>query len=126
METSTTTEKTHINRVHDRANFDITEMIKEIVEKHPETRNDNRLLLFHIYSLYGLNLTPEQWEKVKNLPQPETIRRNSEKIRGLKKKINEVFKEIDRLDDRIKANQAESDRLKVETQTILKEFRTAI
>lgn len=45
-----------------------------MLAEHPETRVDNRPLLFDVWERQGLRLAPEQWRAVPALLQPEMIR----------------------------------------------------
>jgi hypothetical protein len=58
------------------------EEIEQVLAADPETRADNRVLLFRVWERQGLRLTPEQWETVRRLGQPETIRRVRAKLQN--------------------------------------------
>jgi hypothetical protein len=58
------------------------EEVETVLDEHPETRGDNRFLLFRVWERQGLQLTPEQWEMVSRLRQPETIRRTRAKLQN--------------------------------------------
>lgn len=58
------------------------EEVEKVLASYPETRSDNRLLLFRVWEQQGLQLTPEQWEMVTHLRQPETIRRTRAKVQN--------------------------------------------
>ena len=56
--------------------------VETTLDRHPETRSDNRFLILRIWDELGLDLTPEQWARVPSLPQPETLRRTRAKIQN--------------------------------------------
>ena len=55
-------------------------IVEKLLRDTPATRNDDILLILKVWELEGLNLTPEQKIKFKQVSKPETIRRTRQKI----------------------------------------------
>ena len=51
------------------------ETVEKVLSERPETRDNDRLLLLHVWEEQGLVLTPEQKHVFKNIASSETIRR---------------------------------------------------
>lgn len=51
------------------------ETVENVLQKQPETRDNDRLLIMKVWEEQGLVLTPEQKHIFKNIASPETIRR---------------------------------------------------
>ena len=50
-------------------------LIETILRDKPETRDNDKLLILYVWQAKGLRFTPEQVQKFKDMPSPETIRR---------------------------------------------------
>lgn len=60
----------------------VKDVVEEVLTDDPTARIDNRRLVLEVWDRYGLHLSPKQWELLKRLPQPETIRRHRAKIQN--------------------------------------------
>lgn len=61
---------------------DRPELVENVLTECPEARSDNRYLILKAWEREGLVLTEEQWGRVPDLSQPETLRRHGCKIRN--------------------------------------------
>jgi hypothetical protein len=73
----------------------IKEQVESILKYDPASRNSDKRLLVIYMQKAGMNLTPEQIEKFKDLPSTETIRRIRQKLQEqgkypAKEEINEA------------------------------------
>ena len=73
----------------------IKEQVESILKYDPASRNSDKRLLVVYMQKAGMNLTPEQIEKFKDLPSTETIRRIRQKLQEqgkypAKEEINEA------------------------------------
>lgn len=50
-------------------------LIETILRDKPEARDNDKLLILYVWQAKGLRFTPEQVQKFKDMPSPETIRR---------------------------------------------------
>jgi hypothetical protein len=63
----------------------VSKTVERVLASTPETRDSDTKLIIKVWELQGLCLTPEQQEKLHNVANPESIRRNRQKLqeRGL-------------------------------------------
>lgn len=55
-------------------------IVKLVMKTYPNTRNNDHDLIIGVYYALGFEMTPEQREKFRNLPTPETVTRLRRKI----------------------------------------------
>lgn len=60
----------------------VSQTVEKILASDPETRDSDTKLIIRVWELQGLQLTPEQKDKLQNVSNPESIRRNRQKIQA--------------------------------------------